>query len=85
MQTNRVELTGNLADRVQERRLPSGTRVANARLAQSYIYDTKDGALADGIVLFHAMIHCRRASAWHHTSGIGDSNTPIGVSKILSA
>jgi single stranded DNA-binding protein len=44
MQTNRVELTGHLADRAQERRLPSGTRVANARLAQSYIYDSKDGA-----------------------------------------
>jgi single stranded DNA-binding protein len=44
MQNNRIELTGHLADRAQERRLPSGTRVANARLAQSYIYDAKNGA-----------------------------------------
>src|SRR5213593_4489334 len=44
MQTNRVALTGYLSDRPQERRLPSGTRVANARLAQSYVYETKDGA-----------------------------------------
>ncbi len=44
METNRLELVGNLADRAQERRLPSGTRVANARLAQSYTYETKDGA-----------------------------------------
>ena len=43
MQTNRVEITGNLADRPQERSLPSGTRVANVRLAQSYVYETKDG------------------------------------------
>lgn len=44
MQSNRIELTGHFADRAQERRLPSGTRVANARLAQSYTYDTEDGA-----------------------------------------
>jgi len=42
-QANRLELIGNLADRAHERRLPSGTRVANARLAQSYSYETKDG------------------------------------------
>jgi single-strand DNA-binding protein len=42
-QSNRLELIGNLADRAQERRLPSGTHVANARLAQSYSYETKDG------------------------------------------
>ena len=44
MQTNRLELVGNLADRPHERHLPSGTRVANVRLAQSYTYETKDGA-----------------------------------------
>ena len=44
MQTNRFELTGYLATKPEGRSLPSGTRVANARLGQSYIYDTKECA-----------------------------------------
>jgi single-strand DNA-binding protein len=43
MQGNRFELTGYLAAKPEARSLPSGTRVANARLGQSYVYDTKDG------------------------------------------
>src|SRR5690242_11599436 len=44
MQANHVEITGNLASRPEVRNLPSGTAVANARIGQSYSYDTKDGA-----------------------------------------
>ena len=44
MQTNRIELSGYLAAKPEARKLPSGTAVANARLGQSYIYDTKEGA-----------------------------------------
>src|SRR5689334_869455 len=43
MQTNRFELSGYLAAKPAARRLPSGTVVANARLGQTYQYETKDG------------------------------------------
>jgi single stranded DNA-binding protein len=43
MQTNRFEVTGYLAAKPESRTLPSGTPVANARLGQSYTYDSKDG------------------------------------------
>lgn len=44
MQTNHFELSGYLASTPEARTLPSGTPVANARIGQSYMYDTKDGA-----------------------------------------
>jgi single stranded DNA-binding protein len=44
MQTNRFELSGYLASKPEARTLPSGTPVANARIGQSYMYDTKEGA-----------------------------------------
>src|SRR5438876_4924987 len=43
MQTNHIELTGHLASKPEARTLPSGTPVANARIGQSYLYDTKEG------------------------------------------
>src|SRR5437870_13506100 len=43
MQANRFEITGHLASKPESRRLPSGTPVANARLGQSYLYDSKAG------------------------------------------
>jgi single stranded DNA-binding protein len=43
MQENRIELTGYLASKPEARTLPSGTPVANARIGQSYFYDTKEG------------------------------------------
>ncbi len=43
MQTNRFELSGYLAAKPTARSLPSGTVVANARLGQTYQYETKDG------------------------------------------
>ncbi|HLH30350.1 MAG TPA: single-stranded DNA-binding protein [Terriglobia bacterium] len=43
MQTNRFELSGYLAAKPAARSLPSGTVVANARLGQTYQYETKDG------------------------------------------
>lgn len=38
MQKNRIELAGYLAAAVEVRHLPSGTKVANSRLGESYRY-----------------------------------------------
>src|SRR5947207_182976 len=43
MQTNHFELCGYLASKPEARTLPSGTAVANARIGQSYTYETKGG------------------------------------------
>jgi single stranded DNA-binding protein len=43
MEINQVELSGYLAGKPAVRTLSSGTRVANARLGQTYAYRTKDG------------------------------------------
>ena len=44
MQKNRIELAGYLAEKPQLRYLPSGTKVANARLGETYRYKGGDGA-----------------------------------------
>ena len=43
MQKNRVELAGYLANKPEARVLPSGTKVANARLKESYKFEGTDG------------------------------------------
>ena len=43
MQKNRVEIAGMLAAKPETRFLPSGTRVANARIAENYSYRDRDG------------------------------------------
>ncbi len=43
MQKNRIELAGYLANKPEARFLPSGTKVANARLKESYKYQGSDG------------------------------------------
>ncbi len=43
MQKNRIELAGHLAAKPELRYLPSGTKVANARLGESYRYERKNG------------------------------------------
>src|SRR5436189_5669615 len=43
MQTNRFEVSGYLAAKPVLRKLPSGTPVANVRLGQTYLFDTKEG------------------------------------------
>src|SRR3954471_3461422 len=43
MQKNRIELAGYLATKPEARFLPSGTKVANARLKESYRFTTSDG------------------------------------------
>jgi single-strand DNA-binding protein len=43
MQKNRIELAGFLAARPELRYLPSGTPVANARLAEGYRYTDRSG------------------------------------------
>ena len=43
MQANRFEVSGYLAAKPELRKLPSGTPVANVRLGQTYLYDTKEG------------------------------------------
>ena len=43
MHNNFFEVTGNLASKPESRSLPSGTRVANVRLGQTYLYETKAG------------------------------------------
>jgi single-strand DNA-binding protein len=43
MQTNRIELAGYLAARPELRFLPSGTKVANARLGETYHFAGRDG------------------------------------------
>jgi single-strand DNA-binding protein len=43
MQKNRIELAGYIAARPQIRFLPSGTKVANARLGETYRYTNGDG------------------------------------------
>jgi single-strand DNA-binding protein len=45
MQKNRIEIAGVLAAKPELRFLPSGTKVANARLAEDYGYRDKDGKL----------------------------------------
>ena len=43
MQKNRIELAGYLAAKAECRYLPSGTKVANARLGESYRYRDHEG------------------------------------------
>lgn len=43
MHNNFFEVTGNIASKPEPRSLPSGTRVANVRLGQTYLYETKAG------------------------------------------
>jgi single-strand DNA-binding protein len=43
MQANRVELAGYLAATPELRFLPSGTRVANVRLGETYRFSGRDG------------------------------------------
>jgi len=43
MQKNRIELAGYVAARPQTRFLPSGTKVVNARLGESYRYTNGEG------------------------------------------
>src|SRR5215472_3416015 len=43
MQTNRVELAGYLAAKPELRYLPSGTKVANVRLGETYHFASRDG------------------------------------------
>ena len=42
MQMNRIEIAGFLASRPETRYLPSGTKVANARLGESHRYKGAD-------------------------------------------
>ena len=42
MQKNRIELAGYLADKPQVRYMPSGTPVANARMAEGYRYTDRN-------------------------------------------
>jgi single stranded DNA-binding protein len=43
MHNNFFEVTGNIATKPGSRSLPSGTPVANVRLGQTYLYETKAG------------------------------------------
>ena len=43
MQKNRIELAGYLAAKPELRYLPSGTKVANARMGESYRYRDQEG------------------------------------------
>lgn len=43
MHNNFFEVTGHLASKPKSRSLPSGTPVANVRLGQTYLYETKAG------------------------------------------
>ncbi len=43
MQKNHIELAGYLANKPEARYLPSGTKVANARLKESYRFAGSDG------------------------------------------
>ena len=43
MQKNRIEIAGMLAAKPETRFLPSGTRVANVRIAENYSYRDWDG------------------------------------------
>jgi single-strand DNA-binding protein len=43
MQKNRIEIAGMLAAKPETRFLPSGTRVANVRMAENYNYRDRDG------------------------------------------
>ena len=43
MQKNHIELAGYLANKPEARYLPSGTKVANARLKESYRFTGSDG------------------------------------------
>jgi single-strand DNA-binding protein len=45
MQKNRIEIAGNLSAKPDRRFLPSGTKVANARLAESHNYRDKEDKL----------------------------------------
>lgn len=45
MQKNRIELAGYLAAKPEPRYLPSGTKVANARLGETYRFKGSDGTM----------------------------------------
>ena len=47
MQKNRIELAGYLAAKPQVRHLPSGTPVANARLAEGYRYKDRNDQIQE--------------------------------------
>ena len=47
MQKNKIELAGYLAARPEVRDLPSGTPVANARLAEGYRYNDRNGQVQE--------------------------------------
>ncbi len=59
MQRNRLEVIGYLAAKPAARYLPSGTPVANARLAESYRYQDPDGKP-------------QQHTNWHNLSFYGD-------------
>jgi single-strand DNA-binding protein len=45
MQKNRIEIAGNLSAKPDRRFLPSGTKVANARLGENHSYRDKENKL----------------------------------------
>lgn len=47
MQKNRIELAGYLADKPQTRYMPSGTPVANVRIAESYRYTDRNNEVQE--------------------------------------
>jgi single-strand DNA-binding protein len=69
MQRNRIELAGYLAAKPQVRHLPSGTPVANARLAEGYRYNDRND-------------HVQEHTNWHSIVFYGElSEIALGFDK----
>ena len=69
MQKNRIELAGYLAAKPEVRYLPSGTPVANARLAEGYRYKDRNE-------------HVQEHTNWHSLVFYGDlSEIALGFDK----
>ena len=69
MQKNRIELAGYLAAKPEVRYLPSGTPVANARLAEGYRYKDRNE-------------HVQEHTNWHSIVFYGDlSEIALGFDK----
>ena len=74
MQENRIELAGYLAAKPEVRYLPSGTPVANARLAEGYRYKDRNEQVGAHELAQHRLL--RRVVRYRDRSSSGGSISP---------
>jgi single-stranded DNA-binding protein len=77
MQKNRIEIAGNLSAKPDRRFLPSGTKVANARLAENRSYRDKENKL----ITQTSLPRMKRATtySWKEQSSSGSLHLKMGL------